>query len=139
MLILLNISCMLFLLYRCQIENVYIHQRHCSLLIVYNLKSQTKHALLQLKAGNKIYKGANRLGRRTGKSSRRHRGERKSRRNDLTVKRLSAKGNWGKRLRCEWDSGRNDSDLSKYRYKTSTGSDQTGYKMTKLKIKGGTK
>ena len=25
-----------------KIENVYIHQRHCSLPIVYNLKSQTK-------------------------------------------------------------------------------------------------
>ena len=37
-----------------KIENVYIHQRHCSLLIVYNLQSQTKQALLQLKARNKI-------------------------------------------------------------------------------------
>ena len=69
--------------------------RHCSLLIVYNLKSQTKQTLLQLKARNKIYKGANRLGRRTGKWAKRHRGERKSRRNDSGVKRLRAKGKVG--------------------------------------------
>ena len=67
-----------------KIENLYIHQRHCSLHIVYNLKSQTKQALLQLKARNKIYKGA-----------KRHRGEQKSRRNDSGVKRLWAKGKVG--------------------------------------------
>ena len=92
MLILLNISCVLFLLYRCKIENLYTHQRHCSLLIVYNLQSQIKQALHQLEARNKIYKGANRLGRQTGKWAKRRRGERKSRRNDSGVKRLRAKG-----------------------------------------------
>ena len=107
---------------------VYI-QRHCSLLIVYNLKSQTEQALLQLKDRNKIYKGAKRLGRRTGKWAKRRRGERESRRNDAGVE----------TIQDERESGRNDSDSSKSRYETSTGSDQTGYEMTKLKIKVGTK
>ena len=65
--------------------------RHCSFLIVYNLKSQTKQTLLQLIVRNKIYKGAN----RTGKWAKRHRGERKRRRNDSGVKRLRAKGKVG--------------------------------------------
>ena len=71
------------------------------MLIIYNLKSQTKQALLQLKARNKIYKGAKRLGRRTGKWVKRHRGERKSRRNDSGVKQLRAKGKMGETTRIQ--------------------------------------
>ena len=72
---------------------MYIYIRdtvHCSLFVT--KKSQTKQALLQLKARHKIYKGANRLGSRTGKWAKRHRGERKNRRNDSGVKRLRKSG-----------------------------------------------
>ena len=114
---------MSFLLYRCQIENVYIHQRHCSLLIFYNLKSQTKQALLQLNAETKFTRGrtekwAKRFGGETTQ------GERESGRNYL-----GANGKVVKTTRIQVN----------VKYKTCTGSDQTGYKMTKLKIKVSTK
>ena len=46
------------------------------------------------------------------------------------------KGKVGKTTR---EGGRNDSDSSKSRYETSTGSDQTGYEKIKLIIKVDTK